>query len=563
MQQETTPRFFQDYAPVFARLGIWNRKFGPVLSRLAGAQLQKISASDEGFMTLNFYKPGEDRSLVVFSIRKGESGIMLSDFRPPSQPKPNSIVAMGRKYFIGRRVKYAYASLDPVALLIEFDNAPDEKDPELLAGPNCILLDLDSKPARICLSRRMSTVPQRYDHVEAPFRGASDFFESFCEWSLDATKTKRRATFEAPLLTYSIIPATFEEKRDDAASKALNKVTEKQKLDQEAGPQPMTLERALTLLPPHVRRPTKTRLQFLERRIGNQKNDLPNENDLERLTKRAEGLRANLYMWPADSNIWYVPRELIEEFGLPAFIKLKQGERPGDILDDLFLESDKLKRRRDELKVRVAQSELAFSNFKDLILAAGSGIEEAFDQFRRESKNNEPLVKQDWSVLLGKISPDPALQLCRTLDIAWGEGEQKRQVAKENDGERLPYRKFVASTGEFIRVGKSASDSDDMLRLMPGHHMWLHVLAGEGSHIWLEKPKGHTPSPQAVRESAILAVHYSKLGRGHSGEVRVAKRSDIEKKKDLAPGKVIVRRCDTILVRYEEPELQTILASSP
>ena len=57
----------------------------------------------------------------------------------------------------------------------------------------------------------------------------------------------------------------------------------------------------------------------------------------------------------------------------------------------------------------------------------------------------------------------------------------------------------------------------------------------------------------------ILAIHNSRLSRGRQGEVRVATRADIEKKKDLPPGKVIVRRCRTILVKYEADELESLL----
>lgn len=559
-----TPRFFQDYAPVFARLAIWNRKFGPVLARLEKTQLQKVTASDEGFLTLSVYKPGDDRSAVVLSIRKGESGVTLSDVKPPSQPKPNAIVQVIRKYLAGRRVKYAYASLSPVALVIEFDLAPEETDKDIIDGPDTLILDLDAKPARVVVARKMTGVPTRYAHVAANFDADDDFFESFCEWSLDSTKTKRRACFDVPLLAYSIIPAQFEELKETAEAQALERLAAAQRKEALApdSSKPMTLERALTLLPTHVRRAAKTRLQFLERRIIKQKADLPLEAEITRLTKRAEGLRANLYLWPTGSQVWYVPRELIEEFGLPAFMQLKQGQRPGDLLDEAFHQCDKLKRRREELSVRIAQSEKAHDVFVDLLTMAGREIEKAFEEFRAEAKGNSSMERQDWTVHLSKAQPEAALQLCQVLDIAWGEGEQKRNDAKEESGERLPYRSFTSSTGEFIRVARSATDSDAMLKLMPSHHTWVHVLTGEGSHVWLEKPKNHAPSSQAVREAAILALHYSKMSRGHAGDVRVATRADVEKKKDLPAGKVLVRRCDTMLVRYDDAELQHILASA-
>lgn len=560
MVAENMPRFFQDFAPVFARLAIWNRKFGPVLARLEGVQFQKVAASDEGYLTLSVYKPGDDKTSVVLSIRKGDSGIFLSDVKPPTQPKPNAIVTVIRKYLIGRKVRFAYASLSPVAIVIEFQNSPLETDPDVVAGPDCLILDLDSKPARISVAKKFDGVPQRYDHLRSAFEENPIFFESFCEWNLDSTKTKRRACFETPLLTYTVLPGATEESKESAEAHALAELVRTKKADEDSKKN-MTLERAFLMLPPHVRRAAKTRLQFLERRILKQKADLPLDAEIDRLVLRAEGLRSNLYLWPKNMPTWYVPRELIEQFGLPAVMQLKQGQKPGDLLDEAFTYSDKLKRRRTELTGRIAQSEKAYDVFVDLVTLAGQEVNDLYEKRRSKGELSGPLAKQDWNMLLAKIHPEAALQLCEVLEIAWNEGEQKRNIIKEEDLARSPFRSFRASTGEFIRVAKSAEDGDDMLRLMPGHHSWLHVLVGEGSHVWLEKPKGHVPSHQAVREAAILAVHYSKLSRGKSGEVRVATRADVEKKKDLPPGKVIVRRCDSMLVRYEDAELQNILAS--
>ena len=86
-------------------------------------------------------------------------------------------------------------------------------------------------------------------------------------------------------------------------------------------------------------------------------------------------------------------------------------------------------------------------------------------------------------------------------------------------------------------------------------------MTGEGGHVWLEHPKKRLPTPQAVREAAILAIHHSKVSRSLEGEVYVAKKADIEKKKDLPPGKVIVRRAQSLYVRYENSELRQVLES--
>ena len=612
-----TPRFFQDQALVAARLSIWNKKFAAALARVQGTTLQKIAASDEGYLVLNVYKPGDDRTSVLVSVRKNEPGIECSLSKPPSQQKPNSIVQVARKYLVGRRVMVAYASLAPVAVVLEFDSIPENSDltpEEQDNAPDCLVLDLESRPPRVSVAKKYAEVPLRYKQVAEHFAPFQDFFESVCEWSLDATKTKRRACFDEPLLSYCILysrPVLIDKPaeknvetelpsgEEGAVKKAPESLLENTSLRAATGVEPrsatgpetraefkgedvfaevqkqakvlaatvapnaeLTLTQALSLIPTHVRRACRTRLQFLERRLQRQQADLPVPEEMERLRKRAEALKTYLYLWPQGSSTWYVPPQIIEETGLPMMLKLRQGQKPGDLLDLGFLEIEKLKRRRSELQVRLAESDKALQDFSRRVLEAGNDLKVAA-QAAAEAKADllEGRVQSRGPKGTLGQAPESALFLCQTLEISWTTGGQKARVEDAKRDKRLPYRSYTASTGEFIRVAKSAADGDAMLKMMPSHHTWVHVITGEGSHVWLEKPKKIKPSAQAVREAAILAVHHSKQGRGQSADVYVATRGDVEKKKDLAPGKVIVRRSGNMLMRYTDEELQKILAT--
>jgi predicted ribosome quality control (RQC) complex YloA/Tae2 family protein len=77
--------------------------------------------------------------------------------------------------------------------------------------------------------------------------------------------------------------------------------------------------------------------------------------------------------------------------------------------------------------------------------------------------------------------------------------------------------------------------------------------------VWLEKPKGSKPSETAVREAAMLAIHHSKLSRAQEADVYIALRGDLDKRKDLPPGKVLVRRSEHRFIRYTQNELQNFL----
>jgi predicted ribosome quality control (RQC) complex YloA/Tae2 family protein len=219
------------------------------------------------------------------------------------------------------------------------------------------------------------------------------------------------------------------------------------------------------------------------------------------------------------------------------------------VVNAAFEELDKLGRRRSELERRVEESRTALERFESAVLQAGADIAALPEEERTSTLSLARAVAHLAAVqrLLGQ------------LEVTWTAGQQKSAAQEAERERRLPYRSFKASSGEFIRVSKSAADADAMLKLMPSHHTWLHVVTGEGSHVWLEKPKGAKPSDTALREAAILAIHHSKQTRAQEADVYVALRGDVDKRKELSPGKVIVRRSEHRFIRYSQMELQAFL----
>ncbi|KAB8041022.1 DUF814 domain-containing protein [Silvanigrella paludirubra] len=550
-----------------AQLAIWTRKFSGPLHRAQNTSLQKITASEHGQLILSLYKPGDDRSTVLLSMKKGESGISTTHLKPLPLKQPNSIVQIARKYIHGRKIISSYAAMSPICIILEFGepNKQLENYDEILEGPNVLILDLDSKPPRIILAKKYDKIPNRYvTDCGNHFSQGEPFFESWCEWSEDNTKTKKRACFLYPIISYCPMPQPEENIEKKIADTSPIPIIKTNKNISTSSP--TTLTSALEILPTHIRRSARTKLQFLARRITKQKIDLPDNNEISRLQKQSEGLKTNLYLWPAHSLIWYVPPQFIEEFGMPAFYSLKKHEKPGDILNKIHHEIDILKRRKQELTVRIAESIQAEYDFQKLISDSADELKFFIDKYTNENfhlqKDSSKFSKYVLDLILEKEELPSVSKLCGTLDISLTEGKQEKKIRDEKEG-RLPFRVYFSSTGEFIRVSKSAEDGDKMIKMMPSNHTWLHVLTGEGSHVWLEKPKGgKKASQQAIREASILAVHHSKHSRAQSAEIQIATRGDIEKRKNLAPGKVLVRRCETMLIKYDNSELQKLTAGT-
>lgn len=495
--------------------------------------MQKITASDANELILFVYKPQDDKSLVVLSVKKGDSGLFTTHTKPTPSVKPNSFVQIARKYLQQRRIFSTSANTNQTIAIIELFpvNHDHPAADEINAGPDCIILDLESRPPRLVIAKKHLSVPDRYQkECQEKFNPGDLFFESWCEWSTESTKTKRRATFFTPIVCVCFLVQEEEATHEKVEPQRQQGVADSKQIQAED----LTVANAISLFPTQVRSRVRTRLQFLERRLTRQLADLPQPEHIERLEKQSLGLKTALHHWPKGALTWEVPAPLQEEYSLELRYTLKKGEVPGALITHTHHEIDVLKRRIEELNKRIRESQRALQAFQDLVLNSAKEF-------------LEPTATRTHYVYL-----------CQQLDVS--DASPKQQQQKKEAEKRLPYRSHTASTGEFIRVAKSAVDGDAMVKLMPSNHVWLHVLQGEGSHVWLEKPKKEKkPSSQAIREAAILAVHHSKQGRSQSAEVQMATRADIEKKKNLAPGKVLVRRCETFLIRYERDDLERIL----
>lgn len=122
---------------------------------------------------------------------------------------------------------------------------------------------------------------------------------------------------------------------------------------------------------------------------------------------------------------------------------------------------------------------------------------------------------------------------------------QGRQVAK----------RFLSPDGFIVLVGRSAADNDLLtLRLASPRDFWLHVAADSGSHVVVRNPDGVARLPKATLDfAAALAAGHSKASRGGQVAVHLALRADVSKPRGLPPGKVQLRRFDTVFARPQRP----------
>jgi predicted ribosome quality control (RQC) complex YloA/Tae2 family protein len=128
-----------------------------------------------------------------------------------------------------------------------------------------------------------------------------------------------------------------------------------------------------------------------------------------------------------------------------------------------------------------------------------------------------------------------------------------------------PYRATEVEGFEIL-VGRGDAENDKLtFGVASPHDFWLHVAGPPGSHVVVRNPDRLPELPRTVAEqAAMLAVWHSKA-RGSRGKVSVhlCRVADVSKPRGFEPGKVLLRRYETVKVYATEPTAQVTESSEP
>ncbi|MCG8556265.1 MAG: NFACT RNA binding domain-containing protein [Proteobacteria bacterium] len=127
---------------------------------------------------------------------------------------------------------------------------------------------------------------------------------------------------------------------------------------------------------------------------------------------------------------------------------------------------------------------------------------------------------------------------------------------------RLPYRTYTGSGRRPIRVGRSATDNDELLRRYARpQDLWLHVRGGHGAHVVIPLDRGEACPPQLLADAATLAVRFSELHKEARAEVLYTARRYVHKPRGARAGTVVSPRAKTLDIRIHEERLARLLRS--
>lgn len=131
--------------------------------------------------------------------------------------------------------------------------------------------------------------------------------------------------------------------------------------------------------------------------------------------------------------------------------------------------------------------------------------------------------------------------------------------SRDRDEKRLPYRSFIASTGEAILVGRSSRDNDELtLSFAKLGDLWLHVRGRPGAHVVLRQD-GRAASPNALIDAATLAAHFSEQRDESIVDVTYCERRYVMKRRGSATGQVELKKESVVAVRREADRLARLL----
>lgn len=121
-----------------------------------------------------------------------------------------------------------------------------------------------------------------------------------------------------------------------------------------------------------------------------------------------------------------------------------------------------------------------------------------------------------------------------------------------------PYRRWEIDGFEVL-IGKSDRANDELtFSLAAPDDWWLHVAEGSGSHVVIRNPEKLDQPPRAVlKRAAQAAAWYSQARRGSRVTVHFCRVADVEKPPRFPPGKVLLRKWESIRVASRGPEGQT------
>lgn len=134
---------------------------------------------------------------------------------------------------------------------------------------------------------------------------------------------------------------------------------------------------------------------------------------------------------------------------------------------------------------------------------------------------------------------------------------RSRAATRKAVERRKPYRRYRASCGWEILIGKSNKDNDELtFHISSKEDYWFHAWQAAGSHTVLRLPdRSSKPDKKTLLEAASLAAYHSKARHSSKVPVIYTQVKYVRKPRKFPPGKVLIEREKQLMVKPADPSL--------
>jgi predicted ribosome quality control (RQC) complex YloA/Tae2 family protein len=133
---------------------------------------------------------------------------------------------------------------------------------------------------------------------------------------------------------------------------------------------------------------------------------------------------------------------------------------------------------------------------------------------------------------------------------------QKEKIIKMETGLKFKYWHYLVDDLYNVYVGRDSKSNDYLsVKFAKQNDYWFHARGLPGSHVVLrvENVKEGIPKP-IIKKAASIAAFHSKAKTAGTAPVSYTFAKFVYKKKGMAPGKVILTKENTLLVKPEIPK---------
>ena len=133
---------------------------------------------------------------------------------------------------------------------------------------------------------------------------------------------------------------------------------------------------------------------------------------------------------------------------------------------------------------------------------------------------------------------------------------KKEKIIKMDSGLKFKYWHYVIENKYHVYIGRDSKSNDYLsIKFAKQNDYWFHARGLPGSHVVLRVDNIKEGIPKdIIKKAASLAGYHSKAKTAGSSPISYTFAKFVHKKKGMEPGKVLLQKEKTLLVKPEIPK---------